>query len=161
MNRHRYYLLALSIFIVVVFIGFYYISNNDIFMKKNDGQEIAQNDPESGSLIIELNPGEEEYRLDGTVVLIDRSSDSPEIVITPFFSEEKFSAIPVIGKRRVMITDETEMTEGRPFTESTNPIGINDLQEGDRLVIKTSESILDIVTRMTYTAILIRKVIMD
>ncbi len=161
MNRYWYYLLALSTLIAVVFLGFYYISNDDIFMEKNDDQEMTQNDPESGSLIIELNRGEEEYRLDGTVVLVDHSSGSPEIVITPFFSEERFSAIPIIGKRRVMITSETEIIEGRPFTESTESIGINDLKEGDRLVIRTSESILDIATRMTYTAILVRKVIMN
>ena len=170
MNRYWNYLLALLILVMAVFMGFYYLSNGGIFMENNDDQEIVQDDPESEgqnsetveASKIELNPGEEEFRLDGIVTSINRSSNPVEITVTPFFSEDRLSAIPAsIEERKVLVTDETGIVKGIPFETETEIIGIDEIREGDRLIIRISESILNIAEVEEFTAISIRKVVLD
>ncbi len=155
MKKYWVYFLSFISVILVVLAGYYYIS--DISMEKNS---INQTEVER-EINVQLKPGEPEFRLDGTVISVDHSSNPLEILITPFFSDDIFLVTPEVEERRLIVTDETEIVEGKPFTETTEAIEIDDLQEGDRLVIRTIESVLDIATRGKYTAISIRKVILD
>jgi len=114
---------------------------------------------------IQLRPGELENRLDGTIVSINISTDpaTPStIVITPFFTSMRFSIIPQdITDRKIKLSPNVLILQGAPFAEEATEITKQDLKVGDQVVISTLESVLDIATIDQYTAVMIRRVVVE
>ena len=162
MKKYWIYGIALVLIVIICIMGYYAFENftrnqlidQQVENKKNNNMIEVPN--------IQLRPGESENRLDGTIVSINTSNTPATIVITPLFTFMRFSIIPHgITDRKIELRQDLLVLEGIPLAEETEEITIQDLKIGDRVVIITLESVLDIATREKYTAFTIRRIVTE
>ena len=155
----------ISILIIITFLMGYFILKNFVsnpLVNQQVNQQIENNNMATDPNI-QLRPGEIENRLDGTITSINIADTPATIVITPLFAPTRFSVIPQgVADRKVELSHQNLVVlQGAPFAVRPEEITKQDLKIGDRVVITTIESVLDIATLDKYTAVMIRRVVFE
>lgn len=124
--------------------------------------------------LVQFKDGIDEHRLDGVIekihfgekwsILKVRVFLKPEQLILPVLPQESlFQLQKELSelKRILIVLPQATLVEGKLFEEKTTPLkSVQELKEGDSIVVKTQESIKDIFKREVFLAERIRRVIL-
>lgn len=148
--------MVLTLLIVAAFLGGYFLA-----VLKNSGEK--EGALEKKEAAIQLKAGEDEYRLDGIIISVNPEEISPRVVVQVTPDPKRFITLPppTLRKTVYIIPNLTKIIEGKLREEETVPIDLTELKPKDIVLIKTQESILDILNRDSYQALFIKKVIIE
>jgi hypothetical protein len=107
---------------------------------------------------IELNPGADEYRLDGKIKSLNLGKKISEMEIELSFPPKIFKFPPSCSQiKKIIILPSSAILEGKLGSEETQPLkGPQDLKVGDVVIVKTRESIKELPVRDIFSAIWIK-----
>ena len=156
-KKPLFYLIIALLVILVLSAIFYFASygpwNKELLEADQDALKLTTLDQ-----TLQLNPGERSNVLDAVILSIDQSKKPTEITATiSLFRRFSNPPIPTIT-RSILVKDEVTVTKGPAQSETEQPIGLSELQEGDNLSVIVSEPVSDALWREYFTAIRIKKI---
>jgi len=151
-----YLIIALLVILVlstIFYFAFYCPWNKDLLKADQGALKLITLDQ-----TLQLNPGERGNVLDAVVLSIDQSKKPTEITATiSLFRRFSNPPIPTII-RSILVKDVTTITKGPAQSETEQPIGLSELQDGDNLSVIVAEPVSDALWREYFTAIRIKKI---